>query len=153
MRNESLYNQTHEAKAQAWQAYKNDRMSAMRKGLSWRAQGSGALHRKGGRMTFFCESLGHLFEPRYDEKPREFNANCTFNGTVESVREALVVRVYVRDVCTRCGKTVERVALKVDPQAAFRHHEFVGCLDGLCVVCGLPFSTDAHVGWVLKAKI
>jgi len=47
------------------------------------------------------------FRPRYDERPRDANIKGKFFSAGE-FREMITLKVYVRDVCTRCGKTIER---------------------------------------------
>ena len=46
----------------------------------------------------------HKFEPRYDLGPGDISKNETL-----WCAEALRAKTYVRDVCTKCGKTIERV--------------------------------------------
>lgn len=52
---------------------------------------------------------GCRFEARYEERSRQAN----FDGHIypSSLRKLITIEVYVRDVCVRCGKTVERPAL------------------------------------------
>ncbi len=56
---------------------------------------------------------GHRFEPRFDERPSE-PVSMLFDGveraSAQAVREMLrsnTIRVYVCDVCTRCGVATE----------------------------------------------
>jgi hypothetical protein len=58
---------------------------------------------------------GCRFEARYDLTPakslQDIFGNCeqaTFNGSVQGVLEKTRAKTYVRDVCTVCGKTIER---------------------------------------------
>lgn len=61
-----------------------------------------------------CPNFGKLiggcrFEGRYDEKP--LSGSMKFNrieATEHQLKAILVHRVYVRDVCIRCGATIER---------------------------------------------
>ncbi len=61
-------------------------------------------------MKFFkgCADGVHDFEARYDKDP----AMMEFEGGLSEMRLRLVEKcrkiTYVRDVCVRCGKTVER---------------------------------------------
>lgn len=50
---------------------------------------------------------GCRFEARYDEVPNSRPVKMQ-ESSVEAVRAAFYHRVYVRDVCTRCGATIER---------------------------------------------
>lgn len=50
----------------------------------------------------------HEFEPRYDESPSNYNFKNLYYSDVAEVRSLMVLRTYVRDVCVRCGKTIER---------------------------------------------
>ncbi len=52
-----------------------------------------------------CARWGHKFSGRYDRHPPESLDN--FEGSSRGF-EMLCKRVYVRDVCTRCGRTIER---------------------------------------------
>jgi hypothetical protein len=54
--------------------------------------------------------LGHKFEGRYNEKPTGQKASIQ-SATPEGImalRDFTIYRVYVRDVCVRCGHTIER---------------------------------------------
>lgn len=59
-----------------------------------------------GKMVRSCK-----FEPRYDEgvptaaQPTSYHGPA---GGVARMLEASKPRTYVRDVCVRCGKTIER---------------------------------------------
>lgn len=47
----------------------------------------------------------HQFEPRYDTTmPDDIEG---FEGTLRAM-ESLKDKIYVRDVCVRCGQTIER---------------------------------------------
>lgn len=54
-----------------------------------------------------CKDGVHRYEGRYDEKPRSFEVT---RGTItpEAMRELITYRVYVHDICTRCGHVVKR---------------------------------------------
>ena len=58
-----------------------------------------------------CTSMrGHKFEGRYDEKPTGQGGSFQ-GGPVEAIyalRELTICKIYVRDVCVRCGHTIER---------------------------------------------
>lgn len=50
------------------------------------------------------------FEARYDETPNECEIGG-FEGSREAAKlllENLTCKTYVRDVCTKCGRTIER---------------------------------------------
>jgi hypothetical protein len=52
----------------------------------------------------------HKFEARYDLSPANASAFQTIQGmNVTRFMETLRTKTYVRDVCTKCGKTIERV--------------------------------------------
>jgi hypothetical protein len=51
----------------------------------------------------------HEFEPRYDKSAADISNFQKFSGYgVDQMLEKLRKVTYVRDVCTRCGKTIER---------------------------------------------
>lgn len=55
----------------------------------------------------------HNFIPRYDERERQSHigySNLVINE--EQVRKLVTINVYVRDICTWCGKTIERTDKK-----------------------------------------
>lgn len=53
---------------------------------------------------------GHKFEPRYDETPNpKLNSLKVDHGPPEETRKLMILRIYVRDVCVGCGKTIERL--------------------------------------------
>ena len=68
-------------------------------------------------MTRRCTLLGHHFEPRYDEAPNGAVIKGMSGGVAEVVRAALYRRIYVHDVCVRCGTVVRRNA-ETDPPTA-----------------------------------
>jgi len=49
----------------------------------------------------------HKFEPRYDLGPADLSAFVEFKGT-PSALESMRKKTYIRDVCVKCGKTIER---------------------------------------------
>ncbi len=49
----------------------------------------------------------HKFEGRWDEMPLSVNLHG-FKGNVAAVVKAFTDRIYVRDICVKCGKTIER---------------------------------------------
>lgn len=55
-----------------------------------------------------CADGNHRFEARYDKGPSQ----CDFEGRLTDHRLSLIEKyrhiTYVRDVCVRCGKTIER---------------------------------------------
>ena len=51
----------------------------------------------------------HKFEARYDLSPADLSAFANFKARDPSYMEPLRAKTYVRDVCTKCGKTIERV--------------------------------------------
>jgi hypothetical protein len=51
--------------------------------------------------------FGCNFEPRYDLSPADCSQFGRIRGSVDAL-EPLRAKTYVRDVCTRCGRTIER---------------------------------------------
>jgi hypothetical protein len=51
----------------------------------------------------------HKFEARYDLSPADMSAFANFKARDPSYMEPLRAKTYVRDICTKCGKTIERV--------------------------------------------
>ena len=51
---------------------------------------------------------GHRYEARYDEVPMDFGSIKLEWGNAEGARRLLVRRVYVRDICVRCGDVIKR---------------------------------------------
>jgi hypothetical protein len=52
---------------------------------------------------------GCKFEPRFDSEPSNAAGFSSLRGmTADEISLLLTKRVYVRDVCATCGKTVER---------------------------------------------
>jgi cbb3-type cytochrome oxidase cytochrome c subunit len=49
------------------------------------------------------------FKPRYEQKIQEALAQQALKVRGCTVNEMFGVDVYIRDVCERCGKTIERV--------------------------------------------
>lgn len=52
---------------------------------------------------------GCRFEPRYDEKPRDYHVG-NYEGSLTSLRKYMTLEVYVHDICIRCGRIVKRDA-------------------------------------------
>lgn len=51
----------------------------------------------------------HKFEPRYDLSPADVSSFKNISGMGSGAfLERLRSKTYVRDVCTKCGKTIER---------------------------------------------
>lgn len=68
-------------------------------------------------MSAECEGLfgrlfGHKFQPQYETTPPpdDLFAGMTrvASGVVETMTTAYTKKTYVRDVCKRCGKSIER---------------------------------------------
>jgi len=55
-----------------------------------------------------CREGVHKFEPRYDEEPNPYRFTSVKGIFSEDMRELMIIRKYVKDVCVRCGKTIER---------------------------------------------
>lgn len=55
-----------------------------------------------------CADGVHRFEARFDEE-RPIDIKASSGGWV-NYSGALPKRIYVRDICVRCGKTIEREA-------------------------------------------
>ena len=51
----------------------------------------------------------HQFEARYDLSPADMSALANFKARDPRYMETLRSKTYVRDICTKCGKTIERV--------------------------------------------
>lgn len=59
----------------------------------------------------WCKTFGgHHYEPRYDEVPLDITAKSikSHNCDVNELRSLFVRRLYVKDICVRCGDVVER---------------------------------------------
>lgn len=53
--------------------------------------------------------FGHKFDGRYDQEPSKLLDGAKFEGPdLHEVVAAFRKRTYVRDVCVRCGETIER---------------------------------------------
>jgi hypothetical protein len=51
----------------------------------------------------------HQFEPRYDKEPSNAMSLGSIKARDVEMLDAMVTkRTYVRDICVRCGNTVER---------------------------------------------
>lgn len=55
-----------------------------------------------------CEKGAHKFEARYDEVPRGIDHFKGRYATAEELKVLLNYRIYVHDVCVRCGKVIRR---------------------------------------------
>jgi hypothetical protein len=55
-----------------------------------------------------CLLDGHRFEARYDVAPGDLDAHGVSLAGLERLVQSAMKRTYVRDVCVRCGKTIER---------------------------------------------
>jgi hypothetical protein len=52
----------------------------------------------------------HRFEPRYDKEPSNAMGVGSIKARDMEMLDAMVTKkTYVRDICVRCGKTIERV--------------------------------------------
>jgi hypothetical protein len=49
----------------------------------------------------------HKFEPRYSEEDRGIAVEVE-RGTLKDLRDFATLKVYVKDICTWCGKTIEK---------------------------------------------
>ena len=51
----------------------------------------------------------HNFQARWDERPNERlkSLECE-RTTMEALKTALIYKQYIRDICTWCGKVIER---------------------------------------------
>ena len=51
----------------------------------------------------------HNFQPRYSERERILSAGCSITSSdLAELRNFLTLKVYERDVCVWCGKTIEK---------------------------------------------
>lgn len=55
-----------------------------------------------------CSEGVHKFEARFDEVPTGAHPERIPLVYSEEIRRLMLRNVYVRDVCVRCGQTVER---------------------------------------------
>ena len=62
-------------------------------------------------MRTKCERDIHRFVPRYDEIEMDHGSLNVKSIYPKDFRELLVRRVYVHDICRRCGKTIKREGL------------------------------------------
>ena len=70
---------------------------------------------KGGKIMFDkktrCYNGGnqHKFEPRYNERERDIgeSGKLRYFGLSE-LRDFLTLKIYERDVCVWCGKTIKK---------------------------------------------
>jgi hypothetical protein len=54
-----------------------------------------------------CTDRSHEFEARFDEKLPETSSNRTLSGSAAAFA-SIKNKVYVCDICIRCGKKVDR---------------------------------------------
>ncbi len=72
-------------------------------------------------MSEDCKRAGRIFggchfAPRYDLGPADVSRFTSLSGAgAGSFLEKLRKQTYVRDVCVRCGKTIERHVDNPDP--------------------------------------
>lgn len=62
-------------------------------------------------MTLFphnCEKDGHRFEARYDEIPIGGSLSGCWPDQAVEIIKANTKKIYVKDICTRCGKEIGR---------------------------------------------
>ncbi len=60
-------------------------------------------------MNRFCKVFGHNFQPRYDTSEARVPPNLnSMKGNIPAMFEKFRAITYVRDVCERCGETIER---------------------------------------------
>ena len=50
----------------------------------------------------------HKFKPRYDEVETLINITHTKNISGEDLRNLLIKKVYVKDICIKCGKEIKK---------------------------------------------
>ena len=55
-----------------------------------------------------CKNGVHKFKPRYDEEPNVYKFANVKGIFPNDMRELMIIRKYVKDVCVRCGKTIRR---------------------------------------------
>ena len=57
-----------------------------------------------------CYHGSHKFEPRYDEKmnPNNLNISGMSVHSASEARKLIYYKVYVHDICVKCGKTIKR---------------------------------------------
>jgi hypothetical protein len=65
-----------------------------------------------------CDLYGHKFTQRYDEVPLMTKINVNNPPSLSAVRDAMVRKVYVCDVCERCGLVVNRDSAKKEARDA-----------------------------------
>lgn len=62
-------------------------------------------------MTDFCKDHGHAFRPRYDlMAPKWLSEETRIDWLADSgvAIEHVFEKIYVCDICTRCGKRIDR---------------------------------------------
>jgi len=56
-----------------------------------------------------CKIHGHRFEPRYSEEPSGYTFSGMRGVSASALRDLLVVKRYIHDVCVKCGQIAEKV--------------------------------------------
>jgi len=54
-----------------------------------------------------CEKHGHCFEPRYNEIPSGYSVERAQGTSLEGLRNLMILKVYIHDVCKFCGRIVK----------------------------------------------
>jgi hypothetical protein len=62
-------------------------------------------------MNFLCRNGVHNFKPRYDTTPPDFGEFEEMKAS-EKALDLLSKKVYVKDVCKRCGMSIDREAVE-----------------------------------------
>jgi len=52
-------------------------------------------------------TCSHKFEPRYDETPTGMEMHDA-SGNIALLRDLLFYKVYVKDICVKCGKEIKK---------------------------------------------
>jgi len=60
------------------------------------------------RFLRSCEDGVHKYQPRYSKSAAKGHIDVTGFGSSESLLEPFRDVIYERDICVRCGKTIER---------------------------------------------
>jgi hypothetical protein len=58
-----------------------------------------------------CATHGHRYEARYEDKEgASFNIEISNanNATLQEIRDLMFYKIYLYDICTRCGGVVKR---------------------------------------------
>ena len=53
------------------------------------------------------DTCSHKFEARYDEAPTGMEMHNA-RGNIASFRDLLFYKVYVKDICVKCGKEIKK---------------------------------------------